>query len=585
MKKIYSQFVAFSVVGVALFYMSSCKKDGFLGQTQTSNLTPNNVFTDSARTVAFLTNIYNNVGFSFNPGRFLYGPDLAQVTNGGLDAASDEAEVFLPQGSTALAFASGTINAAVVTDDAYKTSYTNIRSVNQLLANITKSPINAFVKTQMKAEARFLRAWYYAILVKHYGGVHLVGDSIYTYTDHIPAARNTYEQCVNYILSECDAAGNDLPVTQSGINYGRASKGACLALKSRVLLYAASPQFNDPSLTAANTLEGLTGYPKYDPDRWKLAKAAAEAVIGTGSYSLVVDNATRPGFGFQFLFTKPFNTEYIFAAMRQRGNADFESLWDPPSRSGRNGAFPLQGLVDAFPMSNGLPITDPASGYNPQDPYKDRDPRLDNSIIHDQTPLLVRLGASFEPIDIFIGSYQGRNTGPDAVRVGTRTGYYTNKMLDPNAVSQDFLHGTDRAWPLMRYAEILLNFAEATNEVDGPTGDVYTAIGNIRQRAGLVPFALPAGLDKNGMRLAIQNERRIELAFEEHRFWDVRRWKIADQTDNIQTMGMEVDRDNNTVTYKTFPVRKRNFRAAMYLWPLPESEVAKSPEVKQNPGY
>jgi hypothetical protein len=198
---------------------------------------------------------------------------------------------------------------------------------------------------------------------------------------------------------------------------------------------------------------------------------------------------------------------------------------------------------------------------------------------------MVRLGASMEPIDIFIGNYQGRNTGPDAVKVGTRTGYYTNKMLDPNAVSQDFLHVTDRAWPLMRYAEILLNYAEATNEVDGPTGDVYNAVNMIRQRAGLVPFALPAGLDKDGMRLAIRNERRIELAFEEHRFWDVRRWKIADQTENIQTMGMEVDRNNNTVTYTTFPVRKRNFRAAMYLWPLPESEVAKSPEVKQNPGY
>ena len=223
MKKLYLWCLS-----AVLIAFASCKKDGFLGQTQTSNLSEQTVFADSANTVAFLSNIYSNAGFSFNPGRFV---NSSLTPNGGLDAASDEAEVASTTGSTALAFETGTVNPAVVTDDAYKISYNNIRAVNQFLKNLPESPIKAFSKTEYKAEARFLRAWYYAILLKHYGGVHLVGDSIYTYTDQIPAKRNTYAECVDYILSECDAAANDMPMTQSGVNYGRASKGACLALK------------------------------------------------------------------------------------------------------------------------------------------------------------------------------------------------------------------------------------------------------------------------------------------------------------------------------------------------------------------
>jgi len=578
MKKLYAY-----VFGVlCLLLAASCKKEGFLAQTQTTNLSETTVFTDSANTVAFLSNIYGNAGLSFNPGRFTYGPIGFQTTNGGLDAASDEAEVASSNGTTALAFETGTINAAVVTDDAYSACYSSIRAVNQFLKNLPKSPIRDFVKNQYKAEARFLRAWYYAILLKHYGGIHIVGDTIYNYTNHIPAKRNTYAECVNYIVSECDAAGQDLPLVQVGLSYGRASRGACLALKSRVLLYAASPLFNGKTL-ASGDLGALVGYPAYDKERWKLAEDAAAAVIASSAYSLNIDNST-PGIGFQQLFTLRYNTEYIFALMRG-SNSDFESLWDPPSRTGKNGAFPLQGFVDAFPMRNGLPITDPASNYDPNNPYAGRDPRLEYSVIHDQTPLANRLAAGFSPVNIYTGNYNGVGEGPDAVRVGTRTGYYTNKMLDPNAVASDITHVSKRCWPLMRYAEILLNYAEAANEYEGPTAQVYQAVEKIRERAGLNPYQLPSGLSQDAMRQVIRSERRIELAFEEHRFWDVRRWKIAEQTDNIMSMGMEVNRNGTAVSFKPFAVRQRNFRTAMYLWPFPQAEVAKSPELIQNPGY
>ena len=186
---------------------------------------------------------------------------------------------------------------------------------------------------------------------------------------------------------------------------------------------------------------------------------------------------------------------------------------------------------------------------------------------------------------MYLGNYNGVTAGSDAVYTGTPTGYYTNKMLDTAADSQDLYHRTNRCLPLIRYAEILLNYAEAANEYEGPTAQVYSAVNSIRQRAGLNPYQLPSGYTQSQMRTEIQNERRIELAFEGHRFWDVRRWMKADSTENQEMTGMEVDRNGSAVTYKKFNVRKHNFRQAMYIWPLPQSEVAKSTQLVQNPGY
>jgi hypothetical protein len=203
--------------------------------------------------------------------------------------------------------------------------------------------------------------------------------------------------------------------------------------------------------------------------------------------------------------------------------------------------------------------------------------------------LLVRTGNGqtngSAPVNIFVGNYNGVLTGQDAVHQGTITGYYNNKMLDPAAIAATLSFGTNRVMPLIRYAEVLLNYAEAANEYEGPTGNVYAAMEAIRQRAGLDPYQLPIGLTKDEMRSWIQNERRIELAYEGHRFWDVRRWKIALQTESIQSQGMEVNRNGAAATYKLFNVTKHNFRPAMYLWPFPLSETGKSPELIQNPGY
>lgn len=574
----------FACMVLFVLLITACSKSGFLDQTVTSSLNEKTTFSDSANSMAFLNNIYVNIGFATDPRRFS-GTGYAA----GLDASSDEAEG--PNASSLngfIQFATGSVNPSVVPDDVWSIPYTNIRAVNQFLKHLPSIPFNVSLKAQSQAEARFLRAWYYAMMLQHYGGVPLIGDSVFTVSDVLTAKRNTYRECVDYILSECDYAAAILPLVQTGSLYGRASKGACLALKSRALLYAASPLFNNGGTVGSGALASIVAYPDSDPGRWKLAADAARTVILTNAYSLYIDStslAGEKGYGFQKLFTQRFTSEFILSRMMGQ-NKYLESLWDAPSRGGSGGPFPYQEMVDAFPMKNGLAITNPASGYDPNQPYQNRDPRLNYSIIHDST-LRTTFGAN-QPSPLLLYTNTALNppvaASGDAVYKGTTTGYYIYKMMDPNVINNS-LNESSRCLPLIRYAEILLNFAEATNESGGPAAEVYQAIASIRQRAGLRPYQLPAGLSKEQMRSAIQNERRIELAYEGQRFFDVRRWMIAEQTDNLQMHGMEVKRNGMAVTYNIFNVRKHNFTKAMYLWPLPLREIAKSPELMQNPLY
>jgi hypothetical protein len=619
MKKIYIPVIIIVFFSFTMMLAVSCKKEGFFTATSTTNLSQTTIFNDSANAEGFLANIYANVGFSTSPSRFTYTTATSTIPCGGLDAACDEAEISHTYSTTALAFAIGSINGGNVTNDAFNTCYTQIRAVNQLLKNLPVIPVKAANKAQMKAEAVFLRAWYYSILLQHYGGVPIVGDSLYTYTQAISETRSTFANLVNYIVAQCDTAALTLPASQSGLGYGRASKGSCLALISRVLLYAASPLYNNgnastfgpnnnatpQSLTSNAVLLADIGYPNYDANRWLLAKNAASAVINLGAYQLVTDsNNTLAQYGkesaLQYLFTQRYNTEYIFQLMLPVTGANYlETLFNPPSRSGSNGSFPYQGLVDAFPMKNGLSITDPSSDYDPTNPYANRDPRLKASILYDQCLLGIRTptGAidGYSPVNIYLTPVSGvLQGGTDAVYQGTPTGYYNNKMVDPGSVAEALQAPASTCIPLMRFAEILLNYAEAANEYGGPTADVYQALTTLRARAGITAganglYGLTPSMTQAQMRTAIQLERQIELAYEGDRFFDVRRWLIADQTENIQAGGMEIDRSstlpNATVTYKPFVVRKHSFTTKMYFWPFPQTEIGKGAGLLQNPGY
>jgi hypothetical protein len=257
---------------------------------------------------------------------------------------------------------------------------------------------------------------------------------------------------------------------------------------------------------------------------------------------------------------------------------------------------PSQNLVDAFEMRNGLPITDPASGYNPNDPFTNRDPRLAFTVALNGSNLGV-VGATPRPIQSFVG-------GADEIGAkygATTTGYYLRKMLVEN-FDPSRTDGRPKSWVLMRYEEVLLNFAEAANEAYGPdivppasngfstTLTASAAINLIRARTGVSMPAIPASLSKEVMRERIRNERRVELAFEEHRFFDVRRWKIAEVTENLPLRGMRVLPNGlGGFTYQVFTVEPRSFDATnnkMYLYPIPFQEIAKSNgKINQNPGW
>jgi hypothetical protein len=456
--------------------------------------------------------------------------------------------------------------------------------------------------------------------------VPIVGNTLYTYTQPIPTRRSSFATTVNYIISELDSVQNILPLTQAGPGLGRASGGACLALKARVLLYAASPLFNIPpgatntpaSLATTVTVTDVNGkkiqvnqdtlvaYPDYQVSRWQLAKNAAYAVINTGAYQLFNTSYTLPGYGvegpFQYMFTLRTNIESILQ-LDDNGGEDsapaanyLESLFNPPSRTGANGAFPYEGTVEAFTMANGKAITDPTSGYDPTHPYANRDPRLTYSIVYDQALLGNRsptgqINGSYSPVNIYLVVSNGvKSGGPDAIYQGTTTGYYNNKMVDPDACSECGLgQPTARTLPLMRYAEILLDYAEAYNETI-TQDSAYYEIEQLRKRAGIAAgtdglYGLQAGMTQAEMRTAIQNERHVELAYEGNRFFDVRRWLIAEQTENFEGQGMEVDHIGTDTTYTIVPVTKHLFTPKMYLWPFPQLEIGKGGGLVQNPGY
>ena len=249
-------------------------------------------------------------------------------------------------------------------------------------------------------------------------------------------------------------------------------------------------------------------------------------------------------------------------------------------------------------MKNGLPITDAASGYSGGDNmYLNRDPRFYSTVSFNGSLRFLSGYTGDQPIRTYTGVIPTGNSNINSANLdgiyknnATKTGYYCYKMLS-NTVANG---GTELNRPrmLIRYAEILLNAAEAYNEFGGPNIQIYTWLKDIRSRAGIDAgasgnYGMKANMTQEEMRAFIQSERRIELAYEEHRFWDIRRWKIAQVTENAETHGMEITRAaDGTFSYKTIVIRKHVFNApSMYFWPIPQSELTKSPALKQNPGY
>lgn len=572
----------------ALIY--SCK-DGqdILDPQQNNEVNKETTFADSVLTMRFLYGIYSDVSFTFSYKRY-------EGIFAGTDEGSGEGWGTLSGPTQPFVITSlGTLNPNSTTPfgDCWNIAYRDIRRSNVFLANVGNSPLTARTKSMVSAEARFLRAWYYATLIKNFGGVPIIGDRLFEAADDLNIARNTYEECVNYIVSELDAVAAVLPVDHAAENYGRITKGACLALKARVLLHAASPLFNGGSIAADPTLKALTSYPTYNANRWKLAADAAEAVINMNKYVLVEDNETAPGYGFSRVFLTRVNNEYILPGMLGP-NKTLEQRLLPPSRGNNTvESMPTQNLAESFGMIDGKPILDggpvaKSPMYDPADPFKNRDPRFGYTVIYNGTPWYNNTTGTKDPIYTYTtAARDGYNT------VKNSTGYFWRKMMSDNT-AQNGGSNTDRCFPLIRYAEILLAFAEAKNEM-GEVSAAYDKLKIIRKRAGINPgtdglYGLPAGLNQEQMRKVLQNEYRVEFAYEDHRFFDVRRWKIAMVTQNQVIYAMKITPAGAGYTYeKVIATPNTNathvFYESNYLFPLPQTEINRDRALIQNPGY
>ena len=448
-------------------------------------------------------------------------------------------------------------------------SYRGIRDCNYAIVHLDTVPMSAPHKAKLLGELKFIRAFRYHDLIRNYGGIILMGDKVTDlYKDNLQDEslfkKATLKESIDYAVAQLDQAAALLPLDNSDSwQLGRATKGAALALKSRLLLYAASP------LYATGT--------------WQAAVTAAQAVISLNKYSIYTG-------GYGNLFLTGDNKEAIFERLytKNSNHTHLEIANGPNGYGGWGGNLPLQNLVDDYQMDNGKPITDATSNYDPQNPYVGRDKRFYASILYN--------GASYRGSTIETFTPGGKDSKDGKENWNTsKTGYYLKKFMnDAYPLNNPWGNAGFQPWFYIRYAEVLLNFAEAANEASGadvvPSGSTLsarTAVNLIRQRPGVDMPPLPAGLSQSQMRDAIRNERRVELAFEEHRFYDVRRWKIADVTENKPAGGITVIKNGSSFTYATkVALDGRKFETKHYWLPIPRAEIqASNTKIEQNSGY
>lgn len=445
-------------------------------------------------------------------------------------------------------------------------SYRSIREVNYALSRIEEVGMSDARTERLRAELRFIRAFRYHDLIRNYGEVVLMGDNVAQlgddFTDPMWYDRRPIEECIDYVISELNAAIAVLPLSNdSDYPEGRVTRGGAMALKSRLLLYAASPLYTGGSS---------------DTQKWAAAAQAAQDIIDLGIYSLYPDYA-------ELFTTESSNSEYIFARFYNINarHLALEIANGPNGYGGWGGNLPLQNLVDDYEMIDGTDFdwNNPAHAAAP---YENRDPRFAATVLFNGAPYKDRSVETFLP-----GGLDSQD-GPSNWNT-SKTGYYLRKFLreDLPIINPWAVAGVQN-WIYFRYGEVLLNYAEAQNEAVGPDASVYNAINAIRQRSSVNMPALPTGLSQDEMREHIRHERRIELAFEEHRFYDVRRWMIANVTENQTAQGIIVNKlSDNSFTYQLkTALEGKSFQEKHYWLPIPRSEIlASDNQLEQNPGY
>lgn len=531
----------------------------------------------------FMTNLYNVVDYDF--GNFSSGAMLA--------SASDESE-YSQVGNAIEDFYNGAwspSNAKENLPSGWTKMYQGIATANAFLdefqdATFSELDLNADYQAQMhryknyQYEARFMRAYYYFNLVKTYGGVPLI-DRVMTAEEVNQLERSSADDIFKFIISECDAIKDVIVANYSDLGQyalsaeetGRADRLAVLALKARAALYWASPLFN----------------PSNDSERWHQAALYTKQLIEacetrgkglTANYEdLWKNNAYNTAtIAKEIIFGRRYNST-------SAGDHVVEGYNYPVGvEGGTGGNCPTQNLVDAYDMKNGMAIDETGSGYDSSNPYANRDPRLAATVAKNGDVWPTYQNAALQ-------TWQG-GVNAEPQTNATPTGYYLKKLCNGSIslASNSTVQNATHMWLTFRMGEFYLNYAEAVfrylGSADATTSELpmsaREAANKTRQRAGVGEFA--AGMDNATFWTRYQKERMVELAFEGHRFWDVRRWKEADKfLKSITEMKLTLGEDG-TISYARNTV-SRQWDDKMYLFPIPQTELMKNPNLTQNPGW
>ena len=632
MKKILLLAFAFAL----LWSLQSCEVDGdsLLDKTESGDLTEEIVFSNSQYTKEFLTNIYFEIPYGYDHPNQQYWID--GITDDGMHRPLNawSKDVYLG------AFGPTNIPAKI---QRWQKCYSAIRACNKFMEKIDNVPLDpegyistVEVRTRMKFEARLLRALFYAELLKWYGGVPIITEVLDVDSPELYSQRANLQEMRDFIFSELDIASSGLPEEHAVFDKPRVTPSVAEVIKVRVLLQLASPLFNSNKDAFGNPTELCPwSWGNYSAERWKEAADAAQKFMNKGIHSLHISNgsrlttaelgrvttlATRDSYGFYEYDIVYQNPQLIMWFPKKSGSTNETTKFTVPhtmqSEQTQSGAtLPTMNFVGSFSTRNGVQIYETnddgsykldaggqfvistratADGFNPQNPYENRDNRFYHSVYYNT---LRHNGVEYEiwrsPAD---GTY-----GREYNQTFNHTGFFLRRHNDPfkiypNSNRTSTISGTStNTFPLFHYGEVLLSFAEAQNEylADGANRSaIVDVLNQFRTRADMPD--METTFSRNGWNLAsqrdmrafIRNERRIELSFELHRPHDVRRWLIGEGTQRL-IYGQDAvkDKNANTYTYSIEMVMRRVFEPKHYLWPIPQAEIANNPNMVQNPGW
>lgn len=591
---------------------TSCKK-GFFDTVPKDLVSTDVVFADKTETENWLASVYSTLAdpWSTTTGSARYWAGFTEELE--LSSPSVQASGLL-SGVNAINLWTG--------------HYQAIRMANVFMKNVDNSETNLLKEVngkeliqQYKGEARFLRAYYYWNLMKLYGPVILMGDDPGKYNDDYQIPRNSWKECVDYVLAEMDSAYNMVPDrylvaggTEDATQAGRINKLVIDAVKSQVLLFDASPLYNgNPDFANYKNGDGKQLMnTTYDAGKWAKAAAAAKLAIdhakANGKSIFKVTNAdpfVAAFNSYRDLFLTGWSTEGIWTRA-VTAYQTWENDAAPRAVNGTafNAALSVpQEMVDKFRMINGKAIDEAGSNYNAagftaiaksgyyvagtSNMYVNREPRFYNTITFNGAaiPFVAKSGQTYVQ---FWPSGNSGNANGSEIKF-PRTGYLVRKHTNPSRNLSNNAGNVVRPAMYIRLAELYLNYAEALNEADPGNADILVYLNAIRTRGGIP--ALASGLSQADMRKQIQMEKCIEMAYEGCRFFDLRRWKIAGMPEGRQGgdfTGMDVF-NGNSLTDPAFYVKTRTSTRTWddkyYIFPVPQSELNKNFAMVQAPGY